>query len=367
MIRIASLFKIKRAYLILCLPLGLALSYMSVFFPDFIERYYSTEINRFLVQLLSQATGWMPFSLAELLIVILIGATIAAIIKKLFIVMKTKKVNRVFHLTSLLNLLACLSVIYLVFILLWGLNYSRLTFADIAHLNVKPATTDELANVCELLIDRTNKIRDQVEENQQGVMQLPAERDLIFTDAMAGYGRAASIYPELQGRYGPAKGVLFSEPMSYLGISGIYFPFTGEANVNMAIPDAFIPCTVCHEMAHQRGFAREDEANYIAYLTCKNNPDPNFQYSGHLLAVLHSMKMLKQYDLPSYLALKEKYNRGVREDIKNFEDFWQEHESYWGEISNKANDLYLKSNRQNEGVHSYNRMVDLLIAEFRSQ
>jgi len=64
--------------------------------------------------------------------------------------------------------------------------------------------------------------------------------------------------------------------MSYLGIGGVYFPFTGEANVNISMPHTSIPFTACHEMAHQIGFAREDEANFIAYIACKNHPSPDF-------------------------------------------------------------------------------------------
>ncbi|PKM77283.1 MAG: hypothetical protein CVU90_08230 [Firmicutes bacterium HGW-Firmicutes-15] len=169
------------------------------------------------------------------------------------------------------------------------------------------------------------------------------------------------------GRYGQPKGIFLSEPMSYLGFAGVYSPFTGEANINMSLPDAMLPCTVSHEMAHQWGFAREDEANYIAYLTCNLNPNPDFQYSGNLLAVIISMNMLKKYDIERYLQLQEKYSHGVREDLKNYSVFLKKHESIAGNISNDVNDLYLKSNRQVDGVYSYNRMVDLLIADFRSK
>ena len=113
--------------------------------------------------------------------------------------------------------------------------------------------------------------------------------DKVREKASLGFDQAAKIYPELGGRFGKAKPIFLSSKMSYTGISGIYFPFTGEANVNVDIPHSLLPATTCHEMAHQRGFAREDEANYIAWITCSSNDNPEFKYSGTLLALIHSM------------------------------------------------------------------------------
>ncbi len=188
-----------------------------------------------------------------------------------------------------------------------------------------------------------------------------------FEHAADGYEQAKDIYPELGGKFGPPKGLLLSEPVSYLGFSGVYFPFTGEANINMAVPHAILPSTICHEMAHQRGFAREDEANYIAYLTCNLNPDPNFQYSGNLLAVIISINTLRQYDMARFLELQAKYGEGMRNDLNDYALFIETHDTIIRRFGNAANNLYLKSNRQADGVYSYNRMVDLLIAEFRNR
>lgn len=287
------------------------------------------------------------------------------LVEILVILFRTKKHRQAWVRRYLMNALILFSIIYLAFILLWGLNYNRLSFARIANLDVQPATTGELAEVCSILIDRTNALRLQVDVDENGVMQAAAGKAAILQRAGAGYKKAAAIYPELGGTYGQPKGIWLSEPMSYLGLTGVYCPFTGEANVNMAVPDSLLPAVASHEMAHQRGVAREDEANYIAYLTCNLNPDPDFKYSGNLLAVMESMNMLETYDPERYLQLQAKHSDGVKQDLNFCAQFWKEHESPAGELSDTANDLYLKSNRQHDGVYSYNRMVDLLIAEFR--
>jgi hypothetical protein len=158
---------------------------------------------------------------------------------------------------------------------------------------------------------------------------------------------------------------MLSELMNYTGICGVYFPFTGEANVNVSIPETSLPSTAAHEMAHQRGFSREDEANYISYLACTAHPDINYKYSGVLLALIHSMNALYEDDKPDFYKLSENYSDGVRHDIEELNKFWQKYEGPVERTSDKINNAYLKANNQKDGVRSYGRMVDLLIAEHR--
>jgi len=187
----------------------------------------------------------------------------------------------------------------------------------------------------------------------------------VFDRAIEGYDILSKDIKEVGGLYGKPKRILNSKFMSYAGISGIYSPFTFEANVNTLQPDSMIPSTASHEMAHQRGFAREDEANYIAYLTCKASPSKDFQYSGVLLGLIHSMNALYKYDKEAYFTLKEKYSEGVQADLKNINLFWSKYDGPIERTSTKINNAYLKSNYQKDGVYSYGRMVDLLIAEYQ--
>ncbi len=316
---------------------------------------------------LSSASGLLPFSLAEIVVLLLVIIILRVLVRGLVFLLKNKRLDGPLLVRHMVNLLACASVLYFTFILLWGLNYSRLSFAHIANFTVQPATIDELAQVCESLIERSNQLRLGLEQDHNGVMRLADGKAMAIKHAADGYEQVKNIYPELGGEFGPPKGILLSEPVSYLGFSGVYFPFTGEANINMAVPDAILPSTIGHEMAHQRGFAREDEANYIAYLTCNLNPDPNFQYSGNLLAVIISMNTLHQYDMARFLELQAKYGEGMRNDLNDYALFIKTHDTVIRRFSNATNDLYLKSNRQADGVYSYNRMIDLLIAEFRGK
>ena len=129
-----------------------------------------------------------------------------------------------------------LVLIYVGFYMLWGLNYSRLSFAEISGLPVEPAAVEELTELALALTEKANSLRAQVAENDRGVMTLSSGIRQMFAQAETGYQRAAEFYPELGGKYGPPKGVFLSRYWSYTGISGMYFPFTAEANVNIDIP-----------------------------------------------------------------------------------------------------------------------------------
>lgn len=357
----------KKKYFIVLLPLSILLANLTAFFPGQVEEIYSKSLYPIIGQKLSTISGWFPFSIGELIVVSgFLFFSITLVWQGISLIQK-KQARKERLKNYLLNILAVISVIYFGFVMTWGLNYNRLSFAEIANYEIAPITIEELVLVCEDLITKTNTLREKVEENEHRIMRISQDKGSAFARAILGYEEASVVYSQLGGEYGQPKGVLISKVMSYAGISGIYFPFTGEANVNTLIPDSLLPCTLTHEMAHQRGFAREDEANYIAYLTASLHPHPDFQYSGTFLALRHAMNTLGQYDYEKFLDLRARYGEGVERDLAELRVFWDKHEGLFSRVSTEINDLYLKTNRQEDGVYSYNRMVDLLVAEFRAQ
>jgi len=356
---------VRGKYLIILFPISLLLANISAFFPSIVERIYSNGVYPVIGRSFSIITGFLSFSVAEVIVILLFLLIIISIIRTSILLIREKGTRKEATFRFFGNALVLGSIIYFGFVITWGLNYNRLPLADIANFNIQPITVQELVNVSEDLIDRANELREKVYEDENGVTQIFGGKASVFSRARVGYELAARKYPELGGRYGPPKGVLISKLMSYAGISGVYFPFTGEANVNTLTPNSMLPSTATHEMAHQRGFAREDEANYIAYLTSTLHPDLDFQYSGTFLALRHTMNTLRRYDLDEYNKLRAKYNEGIERDLADLTAFWEKYEGSFERLSTEINDLYLKSNRQEEGVYSYNRMVDLLVAEYR--
>ncbi|MFZ5987645.1 MAG: DUF3810 domain-containing protein [Bacillota bacterium] len=358
---------LKKLSLILLIPFGYLLLYFSSTSSNLAESIYSQGIYRIIARFFSLITGFIPVSVGEVLV---ISAIIFILLKLVQTVVKAVKTpSRIVPLLSaaLVNALAAISIIYFSFVILWGINYQRLPFSQIVNYNTQPASAAELAEVCKSLVSSANELRKSVEENDNGVMKLSTDTNTTLKRAYKGYERVDDVYPALYGNYGRPKGVLLSEVMSYLGIEGVYFPFTGEANVNISIPHSSLPFTTCHEVAHQKGFSREDEANYIAYLACKYHPDEDFRYSGTLMAMTYATNALYKYDRDKYLELSKNYSEGVVRDLKAIRKYWQKYETPVQEISSSVNNTYLKANMQKDGVRSYGRMVDLLIAEYRHQ
>lgn len=321
---------------------------------------YANVIYKTLVPPLSRVTGAFPFSLAEILIVMLVLWLSIGLVVGLG--RRRKQTNTL--MSSILNLIIVGGVVYLVFTGLWGLNYYRLEFAEMAGLDTSNATVAELKAVGEDLVKRANHLRAGAEEDDEGVMRLK-NRQQVLEQAAAGYDRLAARYPQMGGQYGRAKSLLLSPVISYCGMDGFYFPFTGEANINTSIPDARIPFSACHEMAHQRGIAREGEANFVGYLSCIMNPNRDFQYSGTLLALTYVLNAINGRDKEFFAELKDNLNPGVTRDLQDIQEFGERHRGPWSRMSSRINDIYLKANSQSSGNQSYSGIVELLVAQYR--
>ncbi len=358
--------KLKRLYYVFLIPLGILLSIISSKAPEAVEAVYSTVIYKIFIYVLSFVNGIFPFSIAEVIMIFLVIFIAFNIIKSVLLLFSSHSHKYARILNKLINALVVVSLLYFIFIIIWGLNYHRLPFSALSKLNVENPKKEELKLVCMDLIAQANELRYMIKEDSQGAAQIQHGHRQVINRAPLGYSNASNLYSFIGGKYSKAKGVFFSRTMSHMGISGIYMPFTGEANVNISIPDSMLPCTVSHEMAHQRGFAREDEANYIAYLTCKLHPDIEFRYSGILLALIHAMNALYESSPAEFASLRKTYSDSVNRDLKQISDYWKQFEGPTEKLQNKINDAYLKSNLQEEGVKSYGRMVDLLIGEYRN-
>ena len=155
--------------------------------------------------------------------------------------------------------------------------------------------------------------------------------------------------------------------MSYCNITGIYFPFTLEANVNIDVPDFSIPETMCHEMAHVNGIMREDEANFISFLSCINSDDDEFAYSGYIMAMIYTSNALYNEDKNKYNNFTVYMSEGVIRDLNAQSSYWERFKTPVAETAASINDAYLKSNSQSDGIKSYGNMVDLTIAYLKDK
>ncbi len=362
-----NILRLKRIYLLLLYLISYALILLAKHNIYFAEQIYALHIYKWISQAVSSVTGIIPFSLAELLFFFCPVAALSILIwfAVRMIMIREERRSRLFK--GILNLLCMVSVLLFIFVIFAGINYYRYPFSYYSKLEVRDSSLDELLQMTESLAIQAGELREKVPcTDEQGVFKLSmSHRELAELENKV-YLQLAEDYPVLGGKYGNAKQVLLSSLMSYTEITGIFIPFTMEANVNVAVPDYTIPATMFHEMSHLRGFMREDEANFIAYLAGMKSDDVELQYSSTMLALIVSGNALYDKDKELYMQVRDLYTEGVLKDIRANTLYWQQFDqSVVSTISDKINDTYLKANAQTDGVQSYGRMVDLLLAKYR--
>jgi hypothetical protein len=264
------------------------------------------------------------------------------------------------------RLAALAGALWLAFLTCWGLNYQREPFATSAGLDVRPATLAELSAVCEELVDAANQLREGLPEDRRGAMKLRDGRPAALARVAKGYAGVASRYPFLGSSPGRPKMLFSSSLFSHLGVTGIYFPFSGEPGVNVTLPDVELPFSAAHEMAHRLGFAREDEANFLGYLACRLHPERDVQYAGILAASRHALAALAPADRAAHDRLAARRTASVQHDLEALAEWSRRYQGRAALVSRAVNDAYLRSQGESRGVASYGRMVDLLVYSSRT-
>lgn len=214
------------------------------------------------------------------------------------------------------------------------------------------------------LTDQLNTLSDSVDRDSDGLADMGKDLQGRARTAMSSLG---VTYPELSGYYPQPKGLLFPAFLSVQNLSGIYSPFTIEANYNSAMVSYNLPFTICHELSHLRGFMQEEEANFIGFLACVSTDDTAFNYSGYLLGWIYATNELYETDYDTFEEVYSRLSDNVKADLSANSSFWNRYDSKVAEVSGQINDHYLKANGQSDGVKSYDRMVDLMITWFRSK
>jgi hypothetical protein len=171
-------------------------------------------------------------------------------------------------------------------------------------------------------------------------------------------------FPRLSGHYPFPKPLVNSWILSIQQVTGVYSPFTIEANYNRDIPYYDIPFTICHELSHLRGYMQEEEANFIAVLATVGSGDLYFNYSGFVSAWVYAGNALARNDREKFSELYSKINPYTRQDMMYNNEFWDRYETKVSEVHEELNDAYLKYNGQTQGVKSYGQVVDLMLTYF---
>lgn len=326
-------------------------------FADFFNQRISSVIRA----LLAHLTSWIPCSLAEFLLlmipVILIAVTAYGIRRY-----SDSWRDIWIYCGAMLSVAA---LVFSIFALGFAPAYRGSRLDRKLGLTRKDVTAQELYDTAMLLSQR-------LEEEGDGIYYDPLTDFSIMPYHYNGMNdRLLEAYDEICDEYvfvqrlrSRVKPVMLSKAMSYTHITGVYTFFTGEANLNVAFPDYTLPFTAAHELAHQRGIAREDEANFMAFLVCQRSEDPYIRYSGYLSLLEHVLSALYSASPSLYSKACMSLPRPVLREMKAFSNFFEPYrDSVASDVSGAVNDTFLTMNGT-EGTRSYGMVVDLAVAYF---
>lgn len=330
---------------------------MFSFFPHFIERVYSNGLYIYISKLMRFMLGWIPFSFGDIVYTIVgLYAIRWLVVNRKRVLTDTKKWLR--------DIFVAISLVYLSFHLLWGMNYYRLPLHE--QLNMDSAyTTEELIEVIETLTNKSNAVHSSLVENDSIKVTMPYTKNELLFKSSEGYEALKEIYPQFDPSPRSVKRSLYSLPLTYMGFSGYLNPFTNESQIDGLIPLHKYPSTACHEQAHQLGYAAENEANFIGCLAAIHNTDPYFQYSGYIFALKYCLVELHRRDSDQFELAKAKIHKGILKNYDEEQDFWMSYQNPLEPLFKMTFNTFLKANNQDKGIESYSYVVALLVNHYK--
>lgn len=318
---------------------------------NWVEQFYARGIYQFTAPVQRFVSGLIPFALGDFLYLILILYVIRWGYRfyRKFV---QKQLKRTDGISISLQVLNFLMLLYLIFKILWGLNYSRLPIARQLGISNEKYTTQQLVSLGKYFITRLNTL-EQVKKKNYTIGQLQQKAKQAYDSMKQKNAFFSYSVPAV-------KPVLNSWAITKIGIEGYYSPLSGEANVNMRLPLPALPFVTCHEIAHQLGVAREDEANLVGYLVASNSSDPYFQYSAAYEVFKNILFEIRLKSPEDYDQLYKTINKVTISDLAADRAFWQKYNSAMFAYMDVAFDRFLKLNNQPKGTDSYQDIVGWL-------
>lgn len=334
-------------------PAAVILHLLFIISADFAEAYCVTGGALFRT-ILAWITSPFPFSVAESVLIFVPFILIAVTV---YIIRADAEASASVRLIAWL--VSVLTLIYSLFVLTFAAGFYTRDIGDFYGLEQRDITVDELCEAAFMTAEGANEAYALIEG-----------KSLSSTTMGMTYGemndRLLEAFDSLYGKYSypskltsRVKPVVLSEPMTHTHISGIYTFFTGEANINVNYPDFVIPYTAAHELSHQRGVSRENEANFVAFLVCLESDDPYIRYSGYLNMYQYMASAVYTADPGLYSELYYTLDEGIRRELAAYSDFFDKYrDSTAAAISGKVNDTYLNIMSGTDS-RSYGMVVDL--------
>jgi len=330
-------------------------------YPGWVERNYSQGVYPLISKVQRFLFGWIPFSIGDLFYAFLILVIVFRTFK-FFKYLFQRRLTRKFFIIALQQGIFFFLFIYVFFNLFWGLNYNRIGIAKHLDLKAKAYSTEDIDTLTRALMERVNHYADLATETERD--SFDKKRDL-FHEASVAYHNASADYPFLKYSPRSVKPSIFSYAGNYLGFQGYYNPFTGEGQVNTTIPRFLEPFVTTHEIGHQLGFAKENEANFAGFLACRYSASNVFKYSVYYDMYHYAVVELYQRDSVKAKQYQEQLHEQVKKDQQTYIAFYKKYRNPIEPIIMWGYGQFLKANNQPGGKRSYNEVVLWLIAYYK--
>lgn len=348
----------KRTAWYILVGLAIVIKIFSLF-PPAVERYYSAGIYPVISGAQRILFGWLPFSIGDLLY----AAVVIILVVRLFRMVKRvvrRKTNRQYWKNTLSQTVFVLLAVYVAFNLLWGLNYNRKGVASQLSLKMTKYSKYELEPIMQQIVLRLNTL-DSMAKIERALLNTKRK---LFNEAIDAYQNLAKRFPVIHYSFRSVKPSLFSYLGNYLGYTGYYNPFTGEAQVNTTVPIFVQPFTTCHEIGHQLGYAKENEANFAGFLAARSSDYASFRYSVYFDMYAYSRYYLFTMDSVMAKKFDAQLRPGVKQDYKELREFVQSHRNPVEAVIDKLYGEYLKANEQPSGRLAYSEVIGWLVAYY---
>lgn len=358
---IISTYKRTFGFSVLCILLSFTLIVLSRTIEGFAQ-WYAANVYPIIPSTIGRAFSIWDFSVFEASVLLFLILTGSFALSGLRMIFRHRLKNRSQQSKYFRCYICFTAAMFVVFTLNSGINYSRDNIGSVLKLPIQEATEENLVKLSMILAEELTAL---TEDPKWDYSVLTAESTAyIETEAVNAMKLLGEREPSLSGYYPEPKPVYLSKSLSSLGIEGIFSPFTMEANYNNDMTSFLIPYTICHELAHLKGYMKEEDAGFIAYLACRNSSSMVLQYSGLFHALTYALNAL--YVEAPYAEYKEIYfalPEPIRAQLNYVKEQRMENASMFTTTSKSVNNLYLKANAQ-AGTKSYTRIVDLLISDY---
>ena len=328
-----------------------------------VETGYTVHFFHSFSRFLRYLFGMIPFSFGDILYGLFVCWLIWKVARFLRMVFRKQPgiSKKTFYLNALTDLLIFCSCIYIVFNVFWGINYNRKGIAWQLNLKMEKYRPEDLQEINAVLVHKINASKKILVDSKT---VYPSNKEL-FKMVSDVYKNASREYPFLAYQPASIKSSMWGWLGNYTGFTGYYNPFTAEAQVNTTGPKFLHPFIACHEVAHQLGYAKEMEANFVGYLAASNSENSLFQYSVYLDLFIYANRNLYLTDSASAKIYSKQLDTAVVLDIKEWREFNRRHQSIAEPVVQWIYGKYLQGNQQPEGLLSYDEVTGFMIAYYK--